>query len=264
MLYPRNYSPSGWANKLAQRLISEPIPQLLSESTLTVSPKHLARKGSGTAFFIKTASNGQAFLLTNAHVVRGCVELIIEQKDLGAFVAEVKHSASADLALISIQSNGAKKEASLLSLARARKGEQVSVYGYPLDGLLASDGIVSEGIVNSVGRIDAENTFFQMSAPIQQGNSGSSIVNTYGDLVGVATAKLNALSFAKGLGDLPQNVNFGVTIEQVALFLDSVGFSFSVRDRSSSFFDFLFVPSKESLIERIDSLTVRLVCYANP
>lgn len=63
--------------------------------------------------------------------------------------------------------------------------------------------------------------FIQVSAPVQSGNSGGPLLDQSGNLVGVVTAKLNALKVAMRAGDLPQNVNFAVKAAILSAFLDA-------------------------------------------
>ena len=49
-----------------------------------------------------------------------------------------------------------------------------------------------------------------LDAPTQPGNSGGPLLDQRGNVVGVVTAKLNAVKMAKYTGDIPQNVNFAL------------------------------------------------------
>jgi tetratricopeptide (TPR) repeat protein len=80
--------------------------------------------------------------------------------------------------------------------------EQVIVVGSPM-GL---EQTVSEGIVSSIREIPMVGEFFQMSAPISPGSSGSPVVNLKGQVIGVATFQLIS----------GQNLNFAVAGSSVA------------------------------------------------
>jgi len=52
--------------------------------------------------------------------------------------------------------------------------------------------------------------YFQISVPLQPGNSGGALVDERGNVVGVASAKLNAGAALSATGTLPENVNYAV------------------------------------------------------
>ena len=55
----------------------------------------------------------------------------------------------------------------------------------------------------------------------QPGNSGGPLLDTSGHVVGVVSAKLNALKFAKATGDIPENINFAIKTGTLRDFLDN-------------------------------------------
>ena len=52
--------------------------------------------------------------------------------------------------------------------------------------------------------------YFQISVPVQPGNSGGALVDERGNVVGVVSAKLNARAALAASGALPENVNDAV------------------------------------------------------
>ena len=61
----------------------------------------------------------------------------------------------------------------------------------------------------------------QTDVAIYGGNSGGPLLDMGGHLVGVVSAKLNAMAVAGLTGDIPQNVNFAIKSTIVRNFLDA-------------------------------------------
>ena len=65
-------------------------------------------------------------------------------------------------------------------------------------------------LVNSLAGFANDTRFLQISAPVQPGNSSGPLLDQGGNIVGIVTAKLNAIKIAQNTGDIPQNVNFAI------------------------------------------------------
>src|SRR5438132_5594034 len=86
-----------------------------------------------------------------------------------------------------------------------RLGEDVVVYGFPLAGVLSSEGNVTTGIITALSGTGDNKDHLQLSAPVQPGNSGGPVLDRQGNVVGVVVSKLNDLAMVAAKGDLPQN-----------------------------------------------------------
>ena len=95
-----------------------------------------------------------------------------------------------------------------------------------LSEILATSGNFTLGIVTALAGIGDDSRFFQISAPVQPGNSGGPLLDEDGNLIGVVSSKLNFLSEIKTQGDIPENVNFAIKASVVANFLqDNIRFA---------------------------------------
>ena len=64
--------------------------------------------------------------------------------------------------------------------------------------------------------------FFQISVPVQPGNSGGALVDEHGNAIGVVSGKLSAKATLLESGTLPENVNYAVKSSFLLSFLESV------------------------------------------
>ncbi|MSP51375.1 MAG: serine protease [Alphaproteobacteria bacterium] len=162
--------------------------------------------GSGTGFFISALGH----IVTNAHVVPACCEVRITRPAQTMVQAKVPaRDAINDLALLKCE--GAPPGVAVFLGGRGvRPGDNVLAVGFPLPQLLSSDTKETSGSISSLagGRDDAR--FFQISAPVQPGNSTGLLVDLAGNIVGVVTRKRDVLLIADLTGDVAQNVNYAL------------------------------------------------------
>jgi len=103
----------------------------------------------------------------------------------------------------------------------ARVGEKVFTIGYPHPTLMGAEPKLTDGIINSLTGVGNDPRTFQISVPVQAGNSGGPLLNMKGEVVGIVTAKLSAAEVFKWTGDLSQNVNYAVKAPYLSVLLSS-------------------------------------------
>ena len=171
---------------------------------------------SGTGVFI----SDDGFLITNEHVVRDAaqVRLVTSTGLISAKV--VKVDAANDLALLK-----AEGKFSSLPVATSRGvklGGTVATVGFPNIGLQGFAPKLAKGEIASLSGAGDDARYFQISVPVQPGNSGGALVDERGNVVGVVAAKLSASAALKATGSLPENVNYAVKSSYLLSFLESV------------------------------------------
>jgi serine protease Do len=62
-----------------------------------------------------------------------------------------------------------------------------------MSGLLTSAGNATTGNISALAGVRNRDSWLQVSAPVQPGNSGGPLLDMYGNVVGVVVAKLDAL-----------------------------------------------------------------------
>jgi len=171
--------------------------------------------GSGTGFFV--SSNG--FIVTNHHVIEGANKVTVTTPSGESFEAKVvSTSTSTDLALLRIPYQ-TKNYLTFTNSGSEDIGDQVFTLGYPVSDILGKEVKYTDGSISSLSGLQGDATFFQISVPIQPGNSGGPLVNTDGDVVGVVTASAAVEAFYASVGVMPQNVNWAVKGAYASLLL---------------------------------------------
>ena len=182
----------------------------------------------GTGFFVSKIGH----ILTNDHVVAGCKSLSTRD---GKPVRVVDRSPRRDLALL--KADIVPPMVAVFRVGAPPKiGDSVVVFGFPLPGVLSSEGNITTGVLSATSGLQDDVRFVQLTAPVQPGNSGGPLLDSSGHVIGVVVAKLNVLELARITGDVAQNVNFAVHWAGVRAFLEeeSVPYQKAVSQRSTS------------------------------
>lgn len=170
---------------------------------------------SGSGFFI----TADGWLVTNAHVVEGGSTVRVLTA-LGLLPAQVVHrDAASDLALLKVA--GTFDALPVAASRSVKLGQTVATVGFPNTGLQGFSPKLAKGEVASVAGAHDDPRHFQISVPVQPGNSGGPLVDTKGNVVGVVVAKLSAKAALATSGALPENVNYAVKSSFLLGFLES-------------------------------------------
>ena len=178
------------------KLVNEIRPAVV---TVIVYDINQAVANIGSGFFIDKYGH----LITNYHVLDGkyTAEVKTAEGNTYPITHIVADSKATDLVKVLVDIPRKKLKWVKTSDSLPSIAEQVLVVGSPM-GL---EQTVSEGIVSSIREIPSVGEFFQMSAPISPGSSGSPVINLKGQVVGVATFQM-----VRG-----QNLNFAVSVKSV-------------------------------------------------
>jgi TPR repeat protein len=173
-------------------------------------------ESSGTGFFITE----DGYLITNQHVAgNGAqVRLVTEAGLISARV--VKVDVANDLALL--KAEGKFAPLPVVSSRAVKMGGTVATVGFPNIGLQGFAPKLAKGEIAALSGAQDDPRYFQISVPVQPGNSGGALVDERGNVVGVVAAKLNVAAAVATSGALPENVNYAVKSSFLLSFLESV------------------------------------------
>jgi S1-C subfamily serine protease len=151
-----------------------------------------SQPSSGTGFAISL--NG--IIVTNYHIVDGASRIKVRGVNSDfyrTYSAKVLVSdKNNDLALIQIDDYNFYMRGTIpyvIKTGVTNVGENIFVLGYPLKSTMGEEIKLTNGIISSRTGFQGDVTSYQISAPIQPGNSGCPLFNNQGNLVGVINAK---------------------------------------------------------------------------
>jgi S1-C subfamily serine protease len=181
---------------------------------------------SGTGFAI--SSNG--IIVTNYHVIEGAKTINVRgingnfNKAYSTNILIVDKVN--DLALIKIEDSGFSSLGNIPYVIKPNSssvGENIFVLGYPLRAKMGDEIKLTNGIISSKTGYQGDITSYQISAPVQPGNSGGPLFDSKGDLIGVISAKLNGA----------ENVSYGIKVSYLLNLIDSIDFPIVLQKTSS-------------------------------
>ena len=173
-------------------------------------------RSSGTGFFISQ----DGYLITNEHVIADGVRVQVVTATGIVPAKIVKGDASTDMALLKAAGTFA---ALPITTSRSMKlGDVVVTVGFPNVDLQGFAPKFARGEIGSLSGPRDDARYFQISVPVQPGNSGGALVDEHGNVVGVVSAKLSAKAALRASGALPENVNYAIKSSFLLSFLESV------------------------------------------
>ncbi|MCC9138052.1 trypsin-like peptidase domain-containing protein [Pontibacter silvestris] len=139
---------------------------------------------SGTGFAISS----EGYLVTSSHVVEGADSIMIENKaGLKFKVDEVYRDQIHDLSILKIidtSFTGFDRLPFTFKTTESDLGESVFTLGYPRE-----DIVFGEGSLSSSSGFEGDTTSYQISIPLNPGNSGGPLLDEKGNLIGVISGK---------------------------------------------------------------------------
>lgn len=147
------------------------------------------------------------YLVTARHVIEDTDRIVVvvpDGRQLTAIV--VRYSALFDAAVLKVEGVGFPT-IPLGDSARVRQGQEVLVLGYPRVDVLGIETVtVTRGIVSAVRPAEG---LIQIDAALNPGNSGGPVLDTSGEVVGVAVGRIRG----------EQGLNFAVAVNLVRTLL---------------------------------------------
>ena len=172
--------------------------------------------GNGSGIIISKSGH----IITNHHVIEDADDIEVEfilDGEVQKFNAEIIQSDKVnDLAVIKILDvnfDGVDEPPYNFKTRSSDVGTKVYAFGYPMAlSIMGKEMKVTDGIISSKTGYKSDITKYQITAPIQGGNSGGPLFDDKGNLIGINTAKLNV--------EIADNVGYSVKTSYVLNLID--------------------------------------------
>lgn len=150
-------------------------------------------------------------MVTSLHLVDKASKITVTTRgDLNRSAVLLGKNETCDLAVLKITSKIQHWLPIQRDSKKIKRGSEVVTVGYPRVNLQGVESKVTHGLISSLTGLANDPTFFQISVPIQPGNSGGPLVSREGMVVGVISSKLAIKSSQDVTHVQPENVNYAV------------------------------------------------------
>jgi S1-C subfamily serine protease len=175
------YSPAMAANNQ-----DDNITQYQSDDEESQPKKMLLHFTSGTGFYV--TSN---YIITNEHVVRGCSSISIRGGIKPTYASVRAVDKVNDLALLKTPQVPERIAQLRGGDAPLKKGEEVTVMGYPLERGIRGQYLVKKAVVTDTHDIYDGTDRIEFTDSVEKGNSGGPLMDNNGNVVGVVVGKMS-------------------------------------------------------------------------
>lgn len=185
-------------------MAGEEIYKKVNPSIVSVIATSLESGGTGSGVIMTE----DGYIITNNHVVEGADAVAVQLADGTRLEAKVIGAdEKTDLAVLKVEPESALTPAEFGNSDELQPGEYAYALGSP--GGLELANTITGGRISAINRDitidDRVMTLIQTDASINPGNSGGALINKFGQVVGITSAKLG-ISYYEGLGfAIPMN-----------------------------------------------------------
>ena len=175
----------------------------IKPSIIFIESERANDKGEGSGFII----SHDGYILTCHHVIENARKIKVRYKGMDnrfkVSLARVMWSQEdIDVSLIKLQQNPDVVPIDIGNVEGVEEGHQIIAIGFPLGSSLGVEPTVTTGIISSMRQLgirrQVSRRLFQISAPVNPGNSGGALVSIEtGKAIGIVNAKIKQ---AEGIG----------------------------------------------------------------
>jgi S1-C subfamily serine protease len=158
---------------------------------------------SGSGFFVSE----DGYLITNDHVIKNARRVKVKIGTNAIPAEVVREDSTNDLALLKVMGHF---RSLCVATNAVELGQPVFTIGFPDIRLQGTDPKYTDGKISSMNGLKDDPSEYQISVPVQPGNSGGPLVDQAGNVAGVIVARLNDFAALAAMGSLPQNVNYAI------------------------------------------------------
>lgn len=185
---------------------------------------------SGSGFFLSE----DGFIATNHHVIDGAkvIEVSIvrngewEHHPAKVVLSDKKN----DLSILKIEDPNFKELPPIpynFTTGLKDTGSEVFTLGYPIADVMGDEVKFTDGKISSRSGIQGDQTVYQISVPIQPGNSGGPLFDIKGNLVGITSSGLNRDYFKS------ENVNYAIKSSYLKALVDALPYTIKLQDKAN-------------------------------
>lgn len=189
--------------------------EAISNAQRRIEEESQPSEWSGTGWAL-----GNGYLVTNHHVTDGARTIKVKGVDGDintGYIAEVVALDKVnDISILKITDRnfigfGARPYG--VTTRMADVGEDVFVLGYPLTQALGNEIKLTNGIISSRTGYQGDVACYQMSAPVQPGNSGGPMFDSKGNIIGIVVAGVPGA----------ENVGYAIKTSYLKILIESAG-----------------------------------------
>lgn len=213
-----NSKPSDSSSSSSDGMSGEDIYKKVSPSVVSVISTTSEGQGSGSGVIMSK----DGYIITNNHVVEGAQSVSVQLSDSSSLDATIVGTdEQTDLAVIKVESSTDLTPAEFGDSDQLQPGEYAYAIGSP--GGVQFANTITGGRISAINRDltvnDRVMSLIQTDASINNGNSGGALINEYGQVVGITSAKLSGNAFGSAT---VEGMGFAIPINTAKDIVDGI------------------------------------------